>query len=160
MTVWIPRSADVVPRPPRPTIASTSRPVASHVWQSDTVAALHDQREPAHSNDQSIPRFTWWDHRGTTEWVEYHFAKPQKVSRVDVYWFDDRPSGGCRLPKSWKLFYRSDGKWKPVRALQEIPIEKDRFNTLRFSPVETDGLRIEVQLRPGYSAGILEWKVS
>ena len=160
MTVWIPRSADAVPRPPRPTIASTSRATASHVWQSDTVAALHDQREPTHSNDHSIPRFTWWDHRGTTEWVEYHFAKPQKVSRIDVYWFDDRPRGGCRLPKSWRLLYRSNGKWKPVRALHKIPVEKDRFNTLRFDPVETDGLRIEVQLRPGYSGGILEWRVS
>jgi hypothetical protein len=36
---------------------------------------------------------------------------------------------------------------------------KDRFNETTFEPVETDALRIEVQLRAGYSGGILEWEI-
>lgn len=43
-------------------------------------AALNDQIEPANSNDHEVPRFTWWDHRGTKEWVQYEFKSPQKVS--------------------------------------------------------------------------------
>ena len=50
------------------------------------------------SDDQEIPRFTWWDHRGTAEWVQYDFAKPTTVSTVSVYWFDDTGRGGCRVP--------------------------------------------------------------
>ena len=40
---------------------------------SDTVEALIDGKEPKSSNDQSIPRFTWWDHRGSAEWVRVCF---------------------------------------------------------------------------------------
>jgi hypothetical protein len=37
--------------------------------------------------------------------------------------------------------------------------EMDRFNRTTFDPIETDAVRIEMQLQPGWSAGILEWKV-
>jgi len=30
---------------------------------TDGLNALHDQIEPAASDDTQIPRFTWWDHR-------------------------------------------------------------------------------------------------
>jgi hypothetical protein len=32
-------------------------------------------------------------------------------------------------------------------------------NRVSFQPVETTGLRIEVELQPNYSGGILEWKI-
>jgi hypothetical protein len=35
----------------------------------------------------------------------------------------------------------------------------DHFNRVAFAPVETKALRLEVQLQPGWSGGILEWKV-
>jgi hypothetical protein len=35
----------------------------------------------------------------------------------------------------------------------------DRFNKVTFEPVETTAIRLEVILRPDYSAGILRWKV-
>ena len=34
-----------------------------------------------------------------------------------------------------------------------------RYNRVTFDPVETTGLRIEVELNPPWSGGILEWKV-
>ena len=82
------------------------RPTASHCNESDTVDALSDGLVPQNSNDQGIPRFTWWPHKGGTEWVQYHFDKPRKVSAVQVYWFDDEPGGGCRLPSSWRVLAR------------------------------------------------------
>src|SRR5205823_3763753 len=49
-----------------------SSPVtASHCFQNDSVEAAVDGIEPKSSHDPSIPRFTWWDHRGTKEWIEY-----------------------------------------------------------------------------------------
>ena len=89
---------------------------ASHCFQNDTVEAMIDGLEPKNSNDHSIPRFTWWDHRGTGEWVQYDFTKPRKVSAVEVYWFDDSPNGGCRAPRFWKLFYHQGESWKPVES--------------------------------------------
>ncbi|MCH7871779.1 MAG: glycoside hydrolase family 127 protein, partial [Planctomycetes bacterium] len=106
MRVWLPRKVETADLLPKPTIASTSRASASHVWPSDSAAAMNDQREPKRSNDETIPRLTWWDHRGTSEWARYDFKRPTRVSRVEVYWFDDTGRGQCRLPKSWRLLYR------------------------------------------------------
>lgn len=132
---------------------------ASHVFANDSVEAMIDNIEPKNSHDGSIPRFTWWDHRGTTEWVEYGFASPRKVSFVAVYWFDDQPNGGCRAPQSWKLFYRVGEGWVPVDGATQFTTQLDKYNRVTFKPVETTGLRIEAQLQPTFSAGILEWKI-
>ncbi|HVV71485.1 MAG TPA: beta-L-arabinofuranosidase domain-containing protein [Verrucomicrobiae bacterium] len=131
---------------------------ASHCNGSDTLEALTDGVEPKSSDDHSIPRFTWWDHRGTSEWVERDFAKPRRVSAVQVYWFDDTGSGSCRVPGSWTLEYRDGPQWKPVSGATEFGLHKDAYNRVAFNPVETTALRLAVQLQPGFSGGILEWK--
>ena len=38
-------------------------------------------------------------------------------------------------------------------------MEKDRYNVVRFEPVQTDAIRLEIQLEDEFSAGILEWKI-
>ncbi|NIP24802.1 MAG: transcriptional initiation protein Tat [Phycisphaerae bacterium] len=131
---------------------------ASHCWGSDTVLALSDKSLPKSSNDQSIPRFTWWPRKGTTEWVQYNFNKPHEISSTDVYFFDDTGGGGCRVPKSWKLLYKHGDQWKQVPNAGSYGVEKDKFNKVSFDQINTQSLRIEVQLQPDFSAGILEWR--
>jgi hypothetical protein len=133
-------------------------PSASHVWQGDSVDALNDGRLPSRSSDQSIPRFTWWDHKGTREWVQYDLARPRSVSYAEVYWFDDTGHGGCRPPQSWRFLYKKGDGWKPVEEASSYDVQLDRFNKVRFKPVRTTGLRLEVQLQRGFSGGILEWR--
>ncbi len=133
---------------------------ASHCYASDTVDALSDGIEPQNSNDQSIPRMTWWDHRGSVEWVQYDFAAPKKISSAEVYWFDDTGEGQCRVPQSWQLLYQADGVWVPVGAAASLGVKKDGWNRVEFPAIETTQLRIEVQLQPQFSGGILEWKVN
>ncbi len=133
---------------------------ASHCWHLDTVLALNDGRVPSSSADMSIPRFTWWDHVGTTEWVQYVFAKPRRLSQCEVYWFDDEPAGGqCRLPEWWRVLWFDGREWHPVQTMQSVETRKDAFNRVQFAPVVTTAIRIEVKLRAGFSAGILEWRV-
>ncbi|MCX7424596.1 MAG: glycoside hydrolase family 127 protein [Planctomycetia bacterium] len=142
--------------------AELSTASASHSTNGDlsVLAALNDQLEPKDSCDHTIPRFTWWDHRGTKEWVQYDFGSPQKVSAVEVYWFDDeRVQRHCRAPKSWKLLYKDGDEWKPVAGAGEYATAIDRYNRVTFTPIETTALRIEAELSPPWSAGILEWKV-
>jgi DUF1680 family protein len=139
--------------------SATLPATASHCWQRDTVDALSDGLLPQSSNDQSIPRFTWWDHRGTTEWVQYDFKQPRKVASAQVYWFDDTGSGGCRVPKSWRVLYKDDNQWKDVTNAVGYEVAKDKFNQARFDPLQTASLRIEVQLQPEFSGGILEWRI-
>ena len=159
MAVWIAEKPETADARPQPTIAGTSKVTASYVWKADTADAINDQREPKNSADQTIPRLTWWDHLGTKEWVQYDFAKPTKVASVEVYWFDDTGKGSCRTPKSWTLLANVGGQWKPVEGASPCGVEKDKFNKVTFAPVEAAGLRIEVELQPKFSGGILEWKV-
>lgn len=160
MRVWLAEDPSRATPLPPPTLASRSTPSASHGNPGDTVDALNDQIEPDRSADESIPRFTWWDHRGTAEWVQYDFGKRASVSAVEVYWWDERRIGRhCRVPASWRVLYRSGTEWEPVRGASRYGAEIDRWNEVRFEPVETTGLRLEVQLQPGWSGGILEWKV-
>ncbi|MBE0542293.1 MAG: glycoside hydrolase family 127 protein [Verrucomicrobia bacterium] len=144
--------------PPKPKPAAY-KTTASQCFEGDTLDALSDGLEPAHSNDHSIPRFTWWPRRGSMEWVQYDFAQPRKVSRVGVYWFDDTGAGSCRVPSSWRLLYKSGEEWRPVESADGFGVNKDAWNRVRFPAIETDALKIQVQLQPGFSGGILEWRV-
>ena len=160
MEVWIAETAQQADPLRLPTVASRAKPSASHCWQGDTLSAINDQMEPTASDDTKIPRFTWWDHRGTKEWVQYDFDQPAKVSAVEVYWWDERRiNAHCRVPQSWRLLYQSDGEWKQVASASTYGTEMDHFNRVAFASVETKALRLEVQLQPGWSGGILEWKV-
>jgi len=97
--------------------------------------------------------------KASIEWIQYDFEKSEEVSTVEVYWFDDTGIGACRLPKSWRILYRIDGKWEPVWTEQEWVVEKDKFNKVVFETVKTGALRMEMQLPEKFSAGIHEWRV-
>ena len=129
----------------------------SHCFQGDSTAAINDRVEPQSPVDR--PRHSFWPHKGTEEWVEYRFDQPRRVSATEVYWLDDTPGGGCPLPESWRLFYRDADRWTPVSSAGPFGVEKGVFNRVTFDPVLTDGLRIEVRSRPGWSCGIIEWDV-
>ena len=134
-------------------------PTASHCFAGDTVHALNDGLVPKNSNDHSIPRFTWWDHRGSVEWVQYTFEAPQKVAWCEVYWFDDTGKGQCRVPASWRVLVKKGEAWQPVTGASEYGTKPDQFNKVTFDPVETKEIRVEVQLQEKFSGGILEWRV-
>jgi hypothetical protein len=128
-------------------------------YEFDDINALSDGKSPRSSGDQSIPRFTWWNHKGTTEWVTYKLGGMRAVSSCEVYWFDDTGRGACRVPAEWTLAYKKDGAWVPVANASGFGMDKDRFNTVKFDEVMTDELRMDVKLRPEFSGGILEWRV-
>ena len=160
MMVWMAETQTKAEPLPPPTLASRATPSASRCWQHDSLSALNDQIEPAASDDAKIPRFTWWDHRGTKEWVQYDFARPEKVSAIEVYWWDERRiQAHCRVPQSWRLLYQANGAWQPVPGASAFGTEMDRFNRVTFDPIKTKTLRLEVQLQPEWSGGILEWRV-
>ena len=159
MTVWLAEDPEQVQPVPRPTIASRAKVSVSHCNRNDEPAALNDQIEPPNSHDLSIPRHTWWSHLGSKEWVQYDLDEPATVDRVEVYWFDDRDTGGCWVPDSWRLLYRDGVTFKPVTGASTYTADVDKYNRVTFNPVTTNALRIEVQLRKGRSGGILEWRM-
>jgi DUF1680 family protein len=159
MAVWMARSADkAVPAPPA-TLMSKSAATASYVNPNDSVAALSDGQKPKSSADESVSRFTWWDHKGGTEWVQYDFPSETTVSGCGVYWFDDGPHGGCRVPEKWQVQYKDGDNWRKVERDGEYAVNKDCLNDVSFKPVKTAALRVQVRLQKDFSGGILEWTV-
>ena len=92
--------------------------------------AVNDQVEPGSSHDHGVPRHTWWDKRGTREWLQYDFAEQQTVSKVEVYWFDDTGQGNCRVPESWQVLYRDGDQWQTVKNRDDYTTTRDAFNSI------------------------------
>jgi DUF1680 family protein len=162
MVVWLPEKLELAEVPGEDgVIANGIRIRASHVNPTDTLSALNDGLRPKASNDHNIPRMTWWDHKGSTEWVSYRFPEPRLLSSAAVYWFDDRGRGGCRVPAEWRLLWLDGKEWKPVRLAQgsSYGTALDRFNKVDFDRITTRELKLEVKLKPGFSGGILKWEI-
>jgi DUF1680 family protein len=157
MAVWVAdEPSQVVPLP----LAGDAIASASHCYGGDSVQATNDGIEPKSSDDGSIPRMTWWDHRGGQEWAQLTFPSPRSLSGAEVYWWDERRTGrDCRVPASWTLQYLDGSEWRPVTGVPEYGIRIDAFNAVNFQPVTTTALRVVANLQPGWSGGILEWKI-
>ena len=157
MIVWFPTTKEVSHPTPAPTIAYKSIISGSH--PKTNMNCLKDQMSIMHSNDHTIPYYHWWPRKDQTEWLQYTFGQPETVSSVRVYWFDDRPNGGCRIPASWEIYYDSGNGWKPVKVKREYTITKDDWDEIEFEPIIANALKLQVQLNKEFSSGIYEWEV-
>jgi DUF1680 family protein len=157
MTVWLPVNDSSVRPLPAPTIASKSKVSAS--VPTKALMALNDQYEPESSIDREWPYYHWWPKNNSWEWIQYDFDEEATVSSSKVYWFDDGPFGGCRVPDTWEIEYKSGKAWKPVKAKGDYGVAKDKWNTIEFEPVKTNALRLKVKLPEKFSAGMHEWAV-
>ncbi|MES1220465.1 MAG: beta-L-arabinofuranosidase domain-containing protein [Bacteroidota bacterium] len=156
MEVWIPYDAAMAKPKPAPTIASKSK-VSASINSPRMFRAVNDQYDPQDSKDGSASYLHWWPKKNTSEWIQYDFDSTYTVSQSKVYWFDDGPWGGCRIPLAWKLYYKKDGNWVEVKNISSYEIVKDKYNTVTFEPVTTTAMKLEVQLPVEYAAGVHEW---
>ena len=118
---------------------------------------VKDGVEPKSSGEQPASLAHWWNHKGGTEWISYTWPSQIKVSGIQVYWFDDTGRGECKLPQKWHLEAKTDGDWVAVPGT--YPISADKWCDVNFDAMKVTGLRIVVEMQPGWSAGIHEWRV-
>jgi len=158
MRVWLTHDLSAS-KPAEPaTLASESKITAS--MDLPALTALNDRLVPKDENDRSIPYTHWWPKNGGTEWIAYEFPAASTVQSCTLYWYDDGPWGGCRVPKSWKIYYQdASGNWAEVKNASSYGVEKGAANTVNFDPVETKSLKLEVELPDKHSAGVFEWSV-
>jgi hypothetical protein len=156
MAVWLARDPAKARIAREPGLSAKAKVTASE--KAVRPQRVNDQFEPEGSDD-AASYMHWWPKKGTLEWLQYDFEAPARVSESSVYWFDDTGGGECRVPASWRLLYKSGETWLPVRASGEYGVARDAWNTIKFAPVRTAALRLEVQLQKDWSAGVHEWKV-
>lgn len=158
MAVWLPSEVRATRPVAIPTLASKSKVSVSHPAKSLT--SITDGLVPAGENDRTIPYYHWWPKEGTTEWIVYEFPEKTEVSSSTVCWYDDAPWGGCRLPRSWKIYYKNEaGEWTTVPDADAYPISKGNPNTVHFAPVKTSAVKLEVVLPEKNAAGLYEWEI-
>ena len=63
-----------------------------------------------------------------------------------------------KYQRAGEYFFWENDKWKEIKTSDTFETNKDKFNDIRFKPVETTKLRLEVNLQPGVSSGIHEWR--
>lgn len=157
MAVWLPQDMSATRPSMPPTLTTNAKITASHEVKS--ISAINDGLMPKDETDRP-PYYHWWPKEGTTEWIAYEFPKAEKISSSSIYWYDDSPWGGCRLPESWKLYFKdTNGNWVPVKNISSYKAEKGTNNTVRFEPVTTTALKVEVKMPEKHASGIVEWSV-
>ena len=159
MRVWLPQDLNAT-NPSQPeTLASQSK-VTSSTERMPALSAINDRLVPKDESDRSVPYTHWWPKKGCTEWLGYELPQASTVQSATVYWYDDGPWGGCRVPKSWRILYQDDqGQWQPVSGADGYPTDKGTACTVNFDPVKTKALRLEVVLPDDNAAGLFEWIV-
>ncbi|MBI5011109.1 MAG: hypothetical protein HZB98_15965 [Bacteroidia bacterium] len=155
MMVWLPVSEYVTRPLPAPTLAFTS--VVKSSKPAESYRAVFDQIIPLYPGDRSPSNFNWWPSRNQWEFIEYDFQKPERISKAKVYWFDDGPDGGCRIPAEWEVLYLNGNIWEPVKARNRYKVTKDGLDSLMFDPVVTSSVKLKFLMKRNYSAGIYEW---
>ena len=158
MRVWLPQDLSAT-NPAQPaTLASESKVTTSS--RVPALSAINDRLVPKDESDRSVPYTHWWPKKAATEWLAYEFPQEASVQSCTVYWYDDGPWGGCRVPKSWRILYQdAQGQWQPVSGADAYPTTKGAACTVNFTPVKTRALRLEVTLPDDNSAGVFEWIV-
>lgn len=158
MAVWLPMDLSAGRPAMPPTITTNAKITASHMVKS--ISAINDGLIPKDENDRSAPYYHLWPKEGTTEWIAYEFDKPEEVSFTSVFWYDDAPWGGCRVPESWKIYYKDAGdNWVPVENTTPYETSKGQSNEVLFKPVKTKALKLEFVQQAKNAAGLFEWAV-
>ena len=156
MQVWLAQDLSATTPAQPATLASESKVTASH--RMAALSAINDRLVPKNGDDRSVPYYHTWPKKASTEWLQYDFAQASKVQSATVYWFDDGPWGGCRVPKSWRMLYRdANGEWQPVANPDKYPTDKGAACTVNFDPVETTAVRLEIVQPDDNSTGVFEW---
>ena len=158
MRVWLPQDLNATTPSQPATLASESKVTSSS--DVPALSSVNDRLVPRDENDRSIPYTHWWPKKGVTEWIGYELPQESSVQSSTVYWFDDGPWGGCRVPKSWRILYQdAQGQWQPVEGADHYPTDKGAPCTVNFKPIKTKALRLEVTLPDDNAAGLYEWIV-
>lgn len=158
MAVWLPQDMSATRPQMPPTMTTDAKITGSHM--NKAISAIKDGLTPKDENDRTAPYYHWWPKEGTTEWIAYEFPQSQTVSSSTIHWYDDAPWGGCRVPKSWKLYYKDNsGNWQPVANPSAYGVVKGEPNRVTFTPVTTSALKLEVVQPEKNASGLFEWAV-
>ncbi|MET7399018.1 family 43 glycosylhydrolase [Dactylosporangium sp. NPDC005572] len=149
-------------------VGPIATPTASYTAGWNSVGALNDNADPANPGQAQLWG-TWSGTRPATQWVQYEWSRPIRLTGAELkFWRDsNRGTGdGVAEPDGWSLQYWDGTAWVDVTGASGNPVygtSTTAFNTVTFTPVTTSRLRAMVRANGNgttYSAvAITEWRV-
>ncbi|WP_238010464.1 family 43 glycosylhydrolase [Dactylosporangium sp. AC04546] len=146
-------------------VGPIATPTASYTAGWNSVGALNDNADPANPSQAQIWG-TWSGTRPATQWVQYEWSRPIRLTGAELkFWRDsNRGTGdGVAEPDGWSLQYWDGTAWLDVAGASAYGTSTTAFNTVTFTPVTTSRLRATVRANGNgttYSAvAITEWRV-
>jgi len=148
-------------------IGPIATPTASYTAGWNSVTALNDGADPP-SPGQAQIWGTWSGTRPATQWVQYDWGRPVRITETELkFWRDsDQGSGdGVAEPDGWVLqFWDEPGAaWRDVTGASAYGTSSTAFNKVTFDPVTTPRVRATIRANGDgttYSAvAVTEWRV-
>ncbi|MEU7870781.1 family 43 glycosylhydrolase [Dactylosporangium sp. NPDC049140] len=144
-------------------IGPIATPTASYTAAWNSVTALNDNADPANPAQAQLWG-TWSGSRPATQWVQYDWARPIRLTGAELKFWKDSERGtgdGVAEPDGWRLQYWDDTAWLDVPG--PYGTSTTAFNTVTFAPIVTSRLRATVSANGNgttYSAvAVTEWRV-
>ena len=160
MNVWFASNAVTARKGEILTVGNVADVRATSTYSGDIEYAVADGKEPKHSFDTSIPRWTSWPKLGEEQTVELKLRKSQTVESISVYWYDDK--GGVQLPVEWSAEYLSGAEWHKFTPYitDSFGVAKDQYNVVHpAQDVKADAVRLRIKPEADAAVGILEAKI-
>lgn len=148
-------------------IGPIATPTASYTAGWNSVTALNDGADPSGPSQAQIWG-TWSGDRPQTQWVQYDWGRPVRLTGTELkFWRDsDQGSGdGVAEPEGWAVQYwdAAGAAWRDVTGASAYGTSSTAFNKVTFDPVVTPRLRATIRADGDgttYSAvAVTEWRV-
>lgn len=148
-------------------VAPLATPTASYTAGWNSVLALNDELDPANPPQAQLWG-TWSGDRPATQWIQYDWPRPIRLTAAELKFWNDQPQGtgaGVARPDSWELSYwdEADQEWTPVPDPSPAGTSPTEFNRMTFGAVTTTRLRATIHANGDgtlFSAvAATEWRV-
>jgi hypothetical protein len=90
-------------------------------------------------------RWTCWSSGNRRDWFEVQLGSPRTLSGLELWFYDDSPTGGCRPPESYQIeFYDPQSRtWAAIEPNSVVPAApRGGMNGVRFRSVMATGFRV------------------
>ncbi len=124
-------------------VAPLGTAAASYTAGWNAVGALNDGLDPANPSQAQLWG-TWSGTRPASQWAQYTWARPIRLTSAEIKFWRDQPKGtgdGVAEPDAWVLQYWDGAAWVDVAEPSGYGTSTTAFNTVTFAPVTTDRLR-------------------
>nr|WP_144122703.1 family 43 glycosylhydrolase [Catellatospora sichuanensis] len=148
-------------------IGPIATPTASYTASWNSVTALNDGTDPPNPSQAQIWG-TWSGTRPQTQWIQYDWARPVRITATELKFWRDSDQGtgnGVAEPDGWILQYwdEAGAAWRDVTGASGYGTSTAAFNNVTFDPVTTPRVRAMVRADGNgtdFSAvAVTEWRV-